>query len=224
MASSTATWTDRFRPSPETARLALVVVNVEIAILWLWLLTEQPQFDSPLGFRQILYPFVWINVGLWAIWRTNPARTTRRRRYLAASLAVGYFLLLAYAGGLVGPATRFSVAPGFALDTPPGFSPALLYDGSLIKMSLLPYKVVGYLALAYLVYATIIDAASSAITGVLGLFACISCTWPIIAAVVTGTLGGGAAVANAVYAGGYDLSIAVFLVTVGLLYWRPTLG
>lgn len=223
MASSTATWTDRFSPSPETARWAALLVNLEIAILWLWLLTEQPQFDSPLGFRQVVYPFVWINVGLWAIWRTTPAETTTRRRYLAGGLAAGYFLLLAYAGGLVGPATGFPVAPGLAWGTPPGFSPALLYDGGLLKVTLLPYKVVGYLALAYLVYATVIDAAGSAITGVLGLFSCISCTWPLIAAVVTGTLGGGAAIANAVYAGGYDLSMAVFLVTVALLYWRPTL-
>lgn len=222
MASNATAWTARLRPTHETARWALLVVNAELLVLWLWLVTAQPQFDSLLGARYVLYPFVWINVGLWALWRTTPAPAPPRRRYLSGALAIGYFLVLAYVGGLVGPATHHTVAPSLALGTPPGFSPALLYDGSLLKLTVIPYKLVGYLALAYLVYATIIDAAGSAITGVLGLFSCISCTWPIVAALVTGTIGGGAAIASAVYAGGYDLSVAVFAVTVGLLYWRPT--
>ncbi|QSG05634.1 DUF7546 family protein [Halapricum desulfuricans] len=215
-------WKTRFRPAPETARWAFLVVNAELLVLWLWFVTAQPTFDSLLGARYVLYPFVWINVGLWALWRTTPAPAPPRRQYLAGALAAGYFLLLAYVGGLFGTATHHVVTPQVALGTPPGFSPALLYDGGTLKLIVIPYKLVGYLALAYLVYATVIDAAGSAIAGVLGLFSCISCTWPIIAALVTGTVGGGAAIASAVYAGGYDLSVAVFVVTVGLLYWRPT--
>ncbi|MFW6018433.1 MAG: DUF7546 family protein [Halapricum sp.] len=222
MISNATAWTARLRPTGETARWALLVVNVELAVLWLWFLTAQPQFDSVLGARYVLYPFVWINVGLWALWRTTPAPAPPRRRYLAGAFATGYFLLLASVGGLIGLATEHVVAPHLALGTPPGFSPAILYDGGLLKLTVLPYKLVGYLALAYLVYATVIDAAGSAIAGVLGLFSCISCTWPIVAALVTGTIGGGAAIAGAVYTGGYDLSVAVFVVTVGLLYWRPT--
>jgi len=222
MATHTSDWRDRLRPAPETARWALIVVNAELLVLWLWYLTTQPQFNSLLGARYVLYPFVWINVGLWALVRTTPTPAPSRRRALAGVLAAGYFLVLAYVGGLVGAGTHHTVAPSVALGTPPGFSPAVLYDGGLLKLTLIPYKLIGYLALAYLVYVTVIDAAGSAVTGVLGLFSCISCTWPIIAAAVTGTIGGGAAIAGAVYAGGYDLSVAIFVLTVGLLYWRPT--
>ena len=222
MATHTSDWRERLRPAPATARWTLLVVNAELLVLWLWYLTTQPQFDSLLGARYVLYPFVWINVGLWALARATPTPAPSRRRVLAGVLAAGYFLLLAYVGGLVGSGTHHAVGPTVSLGTPPGFSPAVLYDGALIKLTLIPYKLIGYLALAYLVYVTTIDAAGSAITGVLGLFSCISCTWPIIAAAVTGTIGGGAAIAGAVYAGGYDLSVAVFVVTVGLLYWRPT--
>ncbi|QSG14995.1 DUF7546 family protein [Halapricum desulfuricans] len=222
MATHTSDWRDRLRPAPATARWALIVVNAELLVLWLWYLTTQPQFNSLLGVRYVLYPFVWINVGLWALVRTTPTPALSRRRALAGVLAAGYFLVLAYVGGLVGAGTHHTVAPSVALGTPPGFSPAVLYDGGLLKLTLIPYKLIGYLALAYLVYVTVIDAAGSAVTGVLGLFSCISCTWPIIAAAVTGTIGGGAAIAGAVYAGGYDLSVAVFVLTVGLLYWRPT--
>ncbi len=222
MATHTSDWRDRLRPAPATARWALILVNAELLVLWLWYLTTQPQFNSLLGARYVLYPFVWINVGLWALVRTTPTPAPSRRRALAGVLATGYFLVLASVGGLVGAGTHHTVAPSVALGTPPGFSPAVLYDGGLLKLTLIPYKLIGYLALAYLVYVTIIDAAGSAITGVLGLFSCISCTWPIIAAAVTGTIGGGAAIAGAVYAGGYDLSVAIFVLTVGLLYWRPT--
>jgi hypothetical protein len=42
----------------------------------------------------------------------------------------------------------------------------------------------------------------------------------VLATLVGGTLGGGAA-AGAVMNRSYGLSTAVFVLTVGLLYWRP---
>lgn len=222
MASNTAQWTDRLAPERETVQWAAIVVNLELALLWLWLLLDQPQFGSLLSARYVLYPLIWIDVGLWAVWRTTPAPTTTRRRYLAGVLAAGYFLLLAYFGGLVGPPTGHAVGPSLRLSTPPGFSPALLYDGALLKLTVLPYKLIGYLALTYLVYATIIDAAGSAISGVLGLVSCVSCTWPIAATLLSGVLGGGSAIASAAFGYSYDLSVVVFVLTVALLYWRPT--
>jgi len=222
MASTTASWRKRFRPSGQTALAAFVVVNFELAILWTWLLTTSWQFDSLLGMRQVVYPLVWINVGLWALWRTTPAPTAQRQRFLAGTLAFGYFLVLSYAGGLIGPATQFPVGPALSFGPPPGFSPALLYDGSLLKLTVLPYKFVGYLALAYLVYATIIDAAGSAISGVLGLLSCVSCSWPVAASLLSSVLGGGTAIGSAAFGYSYDLGVIVFVVTVGLLYWRPT--
>lgn len=222
MVSSATNWSERFKPDERTALAAFVVVNLELAFVWAWLVTANWQLDSFLSLRYVVYPLVWINVGLWALWRTAPAPTTNHRRGLALCLSVGYFLVLAYAGGLIGPATQFPVGPKLALGTPPGFSPALLYDGSLLKLTVLPYKLVGYLALTYLVYATIIDAAGSALSGVLGLLSCVSCTWPIAATVLSGVLGGGSAVAAEALGYSYDISVVVFVITVGLLYWRPT--
>jgi cytochrome c biogenesis protein CcdA len=80
---------------------------------------------------------------------------------------------------------------------------------------------VGYAALAVLVYATALDVAGSAIGGVLGLFSCVSCTWPVLASLVGGVAGGSSAVASAALSGSYGLSTVIFVVTVGLLYWRP---
>jgi uncharacterized membrane protein YjjP (DUF1212 family) len=85
----------------------------------------------------------------------------------------------------------------------------------------MPARVVGYLALAYLVYGTVVDASSAGIAGLLGLLSCVSCTWPVIASVVAAVAGGGSALAATALGVSYDLSTLVFLVTVGLLYWRP---
>ena len=70
-------------------------------------------------------------------------------------------------------------------------------------------------------YATVIDAAGAAVSGVVGLFSCLSCSWPIVMSLLTGVFGGGSAIVATTFDLSYDISTAVFLVTVGLLYWRP---
>jgi len=210
-------------PSRTTLLYGALLVNAEVLWLLGYALATGVVPDDPLYY----YPFVWLNVGLWAIWRTRPARTTTRKRRIALVLAGGYFLVLAYFGGLIGmasglPGTAPAGARIAALSLPPGWSPALLYEGEVIRAAVLPYKVVGYLALTYLVYATAIDAAGAAITGVFGLLSCVSCTWPILATIVSGIAGGSTALAGAVYSQSYGLSTVVFVVTVALLYWRPT--
>ncbi|WP_423751338.1 DUF7546 family protein [Salinirarus marinus] len=181
--------------------------------------------DGPLGPpRYALYGLTWIAVGVVAVTATRvpPASDGTRRR--ARLLAGGYFAVLAVAGGLVtasgpmGP-TGFRVA-----FLPPGWGPALVYGGTLVNVVLMPARVVGYLALAYLIYATAVDAAGAAVSGVVGIFSCVSCSWPVLASLSTSLLGGGSAVAGAVTTLSYDLSTLVFLVTVALLYWRPFVG
>ncbi len=88
----------------------------------------------------------------------------------------------------------------------------------------MPARVVGYLALGYLVYATVIDAAGAAVSGIVGLFSCVSCSWPILASLLSGVAGGGSALVAATFDFSYDISTVVFLVTVALLYWRPLVG
>jgi hypothetical protein len=216
-------WGDRLRPGTETVLIAAMVLNAELLLLGLYWLVGDTTLTSIWSLQYWLYPMVWINVGLLAIVKTTPRAADARDRWLATGLAVGYFGILAYAGGLVGPAAgigesslRLSI-----LGLPPGWGPALLYSGERIAVALMPFKLIGYTALAYLVYATVLDAAGSAVSGVLGLLSCVSCSWPVLASLATGVLGSGSAVATAVYSQSYALSTVVFVVTVGLLYWRP---
>jgi hypothetical protein len=99
-----------------------------------------------------------------------------------------------------------------------------LYSGGGLSVVLMPARVVGYLALAYLVYATVIDASGAGVAGLLGLLSCVSCSWPVLAALVSGVAGSGSALAATTLGLSQDLSTVVFLLTVGLLYWRPTIG
>jgi hypothetical protein len=215
-------------PSRETVLYGALVVNAEFFLLATYLLATDTTGRSVWFY---VYPFVWINLSLWAIVRTDLVLTSQRDRRVAAFLAGGYALLLAYFGGVVGPGTAsfgFEVggeayAAGFrlAVDLPPGYGPALLYDGLYVRVSLLPYKLVGYGALIYLVYATALEAVSVSVSGLVGLLSCVSCSWPILTSLVTGVAGGSSAVAAAAFANSYGLSTLVFVVTVALLYWRP---
>ncbi|MFB6293715.1 MAG: hypothetical protein ABEH60_05590 [Halonotius sp.] len=171
--------------------------------------------------KLVAFAAVWINVGVWVVANSRPdltavAARTRRRALLVAA---GYFAALAVAGGLVGvgseAATGLRIAP-----LPPGYGPALLYSGEWVTINLQPNYLVGYAALAYLVYVTVIDAAGSAAAGLLGLFSCVSCSWPIIVSLVSG---GSSVLVTAALQVSYGLSTAVFLVTAGLLYFRPAI-
>lgn len=219
---STIDFADRVRPGGETLAWIALVLTTEVLLLVGYIVGLNIQVRD---WTLFVVPFVWINVGLWAVVRTTPAAASARKRWLAALVAGGYFLLLAYFGGLVGagtggPVTSLSVE---LWDIPPGWSPAVLYNGSAVTLALLPYKVVGYLALSYLVYATALDASNALVGGVVGLFSCVSCSFPIIAGVVTGIVGSGGALAALATESGYLLSTGVFVVTVALLYWRPSL-
>jgi hypothetical protein len=215
-----------FRPSlpnRETLLYAALVLNTELLVVLfypgIWEATVK-------GWLNVLYAFVWINVGVWAILTTDPPDAPRRQRRIALAVAVGYFALLAVVGGLVTVGDLFTTV-AFPQTGPriawliPGWGPAVTYVGDLFSVALLPYRVVGYLALSYLVYATVLDAAGSAVTGALGLLSCVSCTWPVLASLATGFLGSSSALALAVTNWSYEISTVVFIVTVALLYWRP---
>lgn len=205
---------------------ALVVAEC-IVVGWYVALTG-PVAD-PLS---LLYPFVWMDVSLLAVWRTPLPEASRRRRGVALVVVAVYAAVLAYAGGLVGTGLAFSsldvpASLRVVARLPPGYSPAVVYLGPYLQVSVTPYKLVGYGALSYLLYATLLGLSlglrggGSALAGVLGLFSCVSCTWPVVVAVVTGVFGVGA---GAVVAFTPELwtSTAVFVVTVVLLYWRPS--
>jgi len=203
-----------------SAIAAIVLLNVEALFLATYVLVGNAQIYD---WAPLLVPFVWINVSIAAVAWVDIGNTSRRQRVTAAVLAGAYFVVLAYFGGLFGPGaptlpTSFDVN---LVGIPPGWAPALLANTPTVRVSIIFYQFVGYLALAYLVYATVIDAAGSAIGGIVGLLSCVSCTWPILGAILTSIFGGGSAVVAATQDWTYAVSTVIFVVTVALLYWRP---
>lgn len=202
-----------------------LVLNVEVILVLLYWVASPTTITHPLI---LVYPFVWINLSLWAVSSVQRPDVPRRRQLVVGALTGLYFLVLVVAGGLVGPGHAFhghshgTGAVRLALTSmPPGWSPALLYGGDLVRFSLFPYKLVGYLALSYLVFVTLLDVSGSALSGALGFASCVSCTWPILGTAVTALFGGGSILATVATNQPYGLSTFVFATSVGLLVWRP---
>lgn len=167
--------------------------------------------------RYVVYPFVWINVGLLAFLVGSPRVGNAKHRRIGLAVAGGYFvLLLAVAGNLsflTGMEPYLTV-----LLTTPGWGPVV--NGSLpgIEFHLVPYEVIGYAGLAYLFYANVLEISRGLLSGLLGIVTCVSCTMPFWGTAL-GLLGGGAVGLSGLastYA--YDVGTVVFLLTVGLLY------
>jgi hypothetical protein len=178
--------------------------------------------ERPTVLRYTLYPFVWINVALLAAFHVDVPDTTRRRSLLAAAVASLYFLVLLYLTGLIGVPSDDLLALAGTVDIQPG-SPGmerlhLVTDA--VHVSIIPYRTIGFLVLAYLVYVTLLDLTGSLVAGALGLFSCVGCAFPILVSLSAG-LFGSTAVATAVYGAQFDISTVVFVLAVGLLYWRP---
>ncbi|QLD86113.1 hypothetical protein HWV23_10370 [Natronomonas halophila] len=210
------------RPSsvtvPVARRTAVRAVGtllaVELLAVALYLRVTNTGVLAP---RYTLYPFVWINVGVWVLLRRPAVAAARRRRLLAGAVAVAYFLLLAVAGGLLGGGGMSMPARIAWLS--PGWGPALLYTGDWVSLTVIPFEVVGYAVLATLVYTVVLAGARSALAGLLGVATCVGCLWPFGAALLAVLGGVGSPLATAVPGVAYDLSTALFLLTVGMLYW-----
>jgi hypothetical protein len=203
--------------------VALLAVEFLVVVVYLLLVPGLP--TDPTFYGYLLVPFVWINAALWGLARTDVPGASLRRRAFAGAVGLGYLLVLGYAGGLYG-AGAGAAATGFRLSLafPPGWSPAAVYSGADLRVVVLPFKLFGYAVLAYLVYATVLETAGGLVAGVVGLFSCVSCTLPVIAAALSGLVGGAGALAVAASAQSYGLSTAVFVLTVLLLTWRPSVG
>ena len=168
------------------------------------------------------FPVVWVTVGAWALlWTSRPPAATRTR-LLAGTLAGVYLLVLAVAGGVVGPGGTPTTGLSVELtQLPPGWGPTLLYGGETVRVALVPFTTFGYAVLSYLVYLTAIDARSVLAGGVIGLFSCVSCTLPVVASILGGFVGGGTVLAAAASTTTYAAGTAVFVVTVVLMTVQP---
>lgn len=170
-----------------------------------------------------VFPIVWITIGTWAVFHTSSVSADTRTRATAGAIAFAYFLLLAFVGGLFGPASGPETGLTVQVTAlPPGWNPAILYGGAFVQFAIVPFSAFGYAVLAYLVYITALEAEGAAAGGLLGLFSCVSCTLPVIASLLGGFAGGVAMTAARTQS--YAIGTAVFVVTVVLLLYRPGFG
>ncbi|MDR5672360.1 putative membrane protein [Halalkaliarchaeum sp. AArc-CO] len=197
------------------------LLAIQLAFVAVYFLATDAEATQP---RYLLYPLAWVAVGLWAPFRVGPKTGSTRARIVGAAVAVGYFLLVVWIAGLIGTHGDHAHHVQTGLDVAlasPGWGPRVSYVTAVGHVTVIPYLVVGYATLSYLVYAAIADATSAAASGVLGLFACVGCSFSLLASVVAGAAGGSSGLATAVYSLSIDLSTLVFLFAVGLLLWRP---
>lgn len=207
----------RWLPDAEILGWLAALAFLEAAILFWYFATSGGTITRPIVF---VYPFLWIDASLLALLAYDPPTGSRRARLVAAAVGLGYFVVLGYFGGLWGfggEAVPFHV--DWAL--PPGYGPAALYSGPYLRIVLEPFKVIGYLTLTYFVYATVVDATAGAISGIIGLFSCVSCTWPILATIVSSIFGGSSAIAAVALSQSYGLGTVFFLTALALLFYRP---
>ncbi len=214
--------TDRIRaalPSARTAGLLALIANLQLVAVVAYYASLGSFPSTP---RYVFYGLVWVNVGAYVLYAVPvPAGygfPTRRR---ALAVATAYFGLLAFFAGLVATGVPERAVDARIAWLPLGWGPAVVYASEYLTLVLVPAYLIGYAALAKLVYITVLEASGSVVAGIVGLFSCVSCTFPIIAMVASGVFGGSGILAATALDVSYGLSTAVFLITVGLLYWRP---
>jgi len=207
-------------PLPTGRRLYWgLFLNSLLLALGLYVLVTPADLGS---LRLVGYGLIWLTVSAWVLATTEPDPSSPSTRRRARVVAAGYFGLLLFAGGVVGAGIG-EAATGFRIAWLPfGFGPAALYSGAVVTINLIPIYLVGYGALAYLVYDTVIEASGSAAAGLLGLFSCVSCSWPIIVSLASAVTGGSSILVASALQVSYGLSTAVFVLTAALLYWRPS--
>lgn len=202
---------------------ALIGIQAYLTLTYVWITGRAGGVDL-----FVLVPWIWINVALLAFLRADAPAVAGRDRLLPAGIAGGYFLILLGVSGTIGLGTAFSDAVPRAelrlllFDVPPGWAPTVIYAGEFIRVALRPPLLLGYAAIAYLLYATIARSGAGVIGGVVGLFSCVGCMVPIVAsavAVLTGSTAGYLQPENLAVISGYDISTAVFLLTVFILWF-----
>ncbi|MFC7057627.1 DUF7546 family protein [Halovenus salina] len=200
---------------PALAALAVLTVGTALIVGHVALT------GTPIDPSRAVVPLVWMALSVWFVFHLRYRGRPHSRQPVALVVGAGYFVVLAGLGGLLSlGAETTDIAVQIA---PPGWGPVLLASAPPFQATLIPFEVVGYLALAYGVYRAVAVTARGAVAGLLGLFACVSCTLPLVGALVGVVTG-----STLAYQPGslsYDLSTAVFAATILLLALAiPTSG
>lgn len=167
--------------------------------------------------RYTLYPVLWIGASLWVMLRRPPRSASQQRRYVSAVIALMYFLLLAIIGGLI-QRSQTTIDPAIVWLSP-GWGPAFFASIGGIQLAIIPFELIGYIALALLVYTILLSKITGAFAGLLGVITCVGCVWPVGVAIVAIVGGIASPLGTTVPGFAYDASTGLFLVTVAMLYW-----
>lgn len=190
--------------------VAAAVVLLEVLLVGTYILTQGWSVLEP---RYVAYPWIWINTGLFAVWVVDTPEAGRRTRMIAGAVAAGYLLVIAVVAGIVsvpGPG-GYEVA---VFGLPPGWGPVLVVGTPVVAVTAFPYEVVGYTALAFLVYVVVLRVSRALVGAVVGVVSCVSCSVPVAAALIAG---GGSGVGVATSGLATDLSTVAYLLTVLVL-------
>ena len=192
---------------PEVAVVVATVIQAIVVVVY-----ASVADASITSTTNVAVPFIWINLGLWGVLRIGWPTDGRRR--LAAAIATGYVVALFVAAGIIQFGATTTAANVYWLV--PGWGPLVTIQAEFVTLALVPYRVIGYLALGVLVFSVVARTAAGALTGLLGVFSCVGCTFPLLVTVFGG-LGG--VVSSSAIAGGTvsALGTAVYTATVVLL-------
>jgi len=199
------------------------VITVEVALVAAYFWVTPSGITGPLDIRLVLYPLLWINAAFYAVGRMRVPSAPRTRNLLAGAAACCYLLLISWLGGLF--ALEGAAVSGLAdvglWRGSPGWGPLVSIETAAVSFQLRPFRVIGYPALAFLLYARLLDTGGAILRSAVGLVSCVSCSLPLFAAIAGGGLGLGAGVGTTLTTYALDLSTAAYLLAVGLLLWQP---
>ena len=210
MSQSASIWSPLRSPVGSAVSTAVVAAVVLLTAIAAYLNTTNATITAS---RSLAYPVVWITVSLAAAVWIGRTVAGRPRRWRGIAVGGGYTLTIAWLAGLLGTTTG-----GFPVRlhaAPPGWGPILLYDNGLFQLAIVPFKLISYLALGYVIYVLVAAHRGSIRAAALGVASCVSCTGPLLAAVV-GAIGGTQAT-TAVATAGYDIATLALIATFGLL-------
>jgi len=137
--------------------------------------------------EQVLYPLLWLVASAITL-RYLVAPRLGSLSLRSATVGVGYTLVLLWIAGLVGPASGH---PGLSVHLGiPGWGPAVFYTGPVLSVSIVPFLTAGYLTLGLLVAVAIDRSWKASGAGLLGVFACVGCSAPLLVG-LAGSIGAG---------------------------------
>ncbi|MFC6784695.1 hypothetical protein ACFQFH_02115 [Halobaculum halobium] len=209
----------------ELARTAVLALGAQSALALVYLVVTDAGLAAP---RTLAISFIWVTAAVVGVHHADRPDSGRAVLALAGLVGVGYGLVLGWLTGSIGASSGAAMGLDVVL-LPPWWGPMVRYDGTVLSLFVFPYQAFGYAALAYLVSLAVRDVAaygtSAGVGGLIALGSCASCALPVVAAVASALGGAGLGLGTAPAAGDtYLLATGAYVISVGVLTVRPTLG